>query len=377
MRLFFGIVMLVYTVLCVYTGSRLFILFRFLLPIFKAPVFWLPYVLLFYSLFFMTFLRHGRLPLTQRIGSYWLGILVYLFLSFIFFDIVRLVSRLFGKNTAALRYVIAAMILAFIVVIYGTINARSIRIVNYSVKLPGQGRDMRIALVSDLHIGPMNHSWLKRVVDIINKVQPDMVCIAGDIFDGHIETVKKLEDVTFEFARISAPLGVYACLGNHDVDRIGFSRGAGSERLKGILLNGNVTVLEDEVRPLGENLNIAGRRDARPIGMNVPRKSATELLAGLEGRTIIVLDHQPTQFAQIEEAGAALLLCGHTHRGQLFPANFITRSMFKKQGGTHYGYWAGRAMQAVVTSGAGLWGPPLRVATSNEVVVIDISFTKE
>jgi len=132
---------------------------------------------------------------------------------------------------------------------------------------------------------------------------------------------------------------------------------------------------------------IAGRRDARPIGMKAERKTAAELRAAMPGaplpgetpRTLIVLDHQPTQFPEIEAAGADLVLCGHTHRGQLFPANLITKRMYRKMGAAHYGYWRGSgavAMQAVITSGAGYWGPPLRVGTNSEVAVIDVEFVK-
>jgi predicted MPP superfamily phosphohydrolase len=109
--------------------------------------------------------------------------------------------------------------------------------------------------------------------------------------------------------------------------------------------------------------------------------SAAELTASLPSATgpggadtLILLDHQPVEFPQIEAAGADLLLCGHTHRGQLFPANLITRRLYKKAGATHYGYWRSQNMQAVVTSGAGLWGPPVRVATNAEVAVIDLRF---
>jgi len=153
------------------------------------------------------------------------------------------------------------------------------------------------------------------------------------------------------------------------------------------LKEAGITLLQDEVAVIRENMYIAGRRDARPIGMNAQRKTAAELCSVIvDGtvqpdnetpRTLIVLDHQPTQFAEIEAAGADLVLCGHTHRGQLFPVNLITKSMYRKMGAAHYGYWRGKTLQAVITSGAGYWGPPLRVATNSEVAVIDVIFGKD
>jgi predicted MPP superfamily phosphohydrolase len=129
------------------------------------------------------------------------------------------------------------------------------------------------------------------------------------------------------------------------------------------------------VQEVRDNLYIAGRRDARPIGMKAERKTPLELLSGIEG-TVIVLDHQPTQFAELEQAGAGLVLSGHTHKGQIFPSTLITYLIYKLSGSTYYGYWRGNTMQAVVTSGAGFWGPPLRVGTNSEAVVIDIKFVQ-
>jgi predicted MPP superfamily phosphohydrolase len=107
--------------------------------------------------------------------------------------------------------------------------------------------------------------------------------------------------------------------------------------------------------------------------MNTQRKTPDELLVDLNG-TIIVMDHQPTQFPLLDKTGASLVLSGHTHTGQVFPGRFITRSMFKKAGGTDYGYWQGENLQAIVTSGAAYWGPPVRIGTNSEIAVIDISF---
>ena len=308
-----------------------------------------------------------------------MAVFVYLFLSLLVFDAVRLVLRLCNKNILTPHFnaagIGAAIGLCVFLVIYGALNARSIYTVNYNVALPpGRAGNIRVALISDLHISAIvDRAWVARIVETVNSVQPDMVCIAGDIFDGNPDITKDLPGVILELKRINAALGVYACLGNHDVDRINFSGGGGNQRIINILREAGIVPLDDEVTPVGENFLIAGRRDASPIGMNSSRKSAGELLGGLDrGRILIALDHQPTQFAQIENAGADILFCGHSHRGQLFPFNLVTRVIFKKAGGTHYGHWQGKTMQAVVTSGAGVWGMPLRVATHSEVAVIDI-----
>jgi len=355
---------------------------RFFLPVIKPVFFWLPYSLLCYGLVFTSFIRLGRLRFPHHLGVYWMAVFVYLLMAFAAFDIVRLIIRLCAKNILTPQFNAigtgAAICLCIIMIFFGALHARSIKTVNYGVNLQGYGNNLRIALVSDLHIGStVNSSWVSRVVDAINGSKPDIVCIAGDVFDGNVNNISGLPLIIAQLKRIDAPLGVYACLGNHDVDRFSLSMGAGNEKITGALQEANITVLEDEVRPVG-GVYLAGRRDARPIGgaggKNL-RKTAAELLAGFEGRPLIVMDHQPVQFAQIEQAGAGLMLSGHTHKGQLFPANFITGMIFKKAGAAHYGHFRGGAAQAVITSGAGVWGPPLRVGTKSEVAVIDITFS--
>jgi predicted MPP superfamily phosphohydrolase len=257
--------------------------------------------------------------------------------------------------------------------VYGSLHARSIKTKNYSMSLHGEGSGIRVTLVSDMHIGAaVGKSHVGRIVEAVNRTEPDMVCIAGDVFDGNLNVIDDLEGVIAQLKLLKVPLGVYACLGNHDVDRQSFSGGS-TQRIAEILKRADITLLYDEVFQIREDLFAAGRRDARPIGMNAERKNAQELLSGIGG-TIIMLDHQPVQFAQNEQAGVDLLLCGHTHKGQIFPANIMTHFIYKRAGAVHYGYWKGQTMQAVVTSGAGFWGPPVRIGTNSEIAVIDIKF---
>ena len=390
MRLLFsGLGILIYTGLCTYIGARLFGFFRYFLPGIKAVSFWLPFILLSYAFIAVNFLRLNRLNFLRQFSGYWMAVFMYLLMSMIVFDLLRLALLLFKRSALSPQFnaagTAALLCLCFLAIAFGAVHARSIRTANYSVTVPGKGENLRIVLISDLHIGPaVNRAWVSRVADTINRAEPDIVCIAGDVFDGNPDSAPDLPGIAAEFRRIQAPLGVYACLGNHDTDRM---FGGGTGRITEFLQNAGVVVLQDETAAVRENLYIAGRRDARPIGMSASRKTAAELLAGLDtgrgldtgqdsdpSRTVIVLDHQPTQFAEIEQAGGDLALCGHTHKGQLFPANLMTRRIFKKAGGAYYGYWKGGALQAVVTSGAGVWGPPIRVGTNSEAAVIDIRF---
>jgi len=310
----------------------------------------------------------------------------YFFLALLLFDGLRILLQHFGRIPHAQIYSAAgtgiAICLALIVMIYGACNARSIRTVHYTVTLNKRSEmpTLRIALVSDLHIGEtVGRKWVANIVDAVNRTEPDIICIAGDIIDSSLEIISDIEAVTAELKLLNAPLGVYACPGNHDVDRLSLRQnggtGGGMDGIKAFLEKADIVFLLDEIVMLSDNIYMAGRKDARPIGLRQERKSAAELAVGLDtSKAFIVLDHQPVDYPNLEKVGADLIFSGHTHRGQFFPGNLATRLIFKKAGAAHYGYWRGTTAQAVVSSGAGVWGPPIRVATGSEVAVIDVVF---
>jgi predicted MPP superfamily phosphohydrolase len=362
---FFGI--------CFYIGNNLFGFIRCFSPVTKV-VFWPLFSLFFCAPLFVNFLPF-RINFLHIIGSYWMAVFAYLFILLALSDFTRLVLFFAGKKIANINlYTVGAALLSCVILIVcGSLHARSVKTKNYSLALIGKSDDIRITLISDIHIGAaIGKSHVDRIVKAVNRTEPDLICISGDIFDGNLDVINDLEAVTDRLKLLKAPLGVYACLGNHDVDRMAISGGR-TERITEILKKAGFTLLQDEVIQIRPDFFIAGRKDARPIGMSARRKSSKELLENIDG-TIIMLDHQPVQFAQNEQAGVDLLLCGHTHRGQIFPVNIMTRFIYKKAGAVHYGYWKGQTMQAVVTSGAGFWGPPIRVGTNSEIAVININF---
>jgi predicted MPP superfamily phosphohydrolase len=371
--IFIIFVLLFYTGICVYTGLRLLGFIKFFLPGLNNLFFWIPFMLLCYLLIISGFTR--GVFLLRRAGIYWMAIILYLLILFIFSDILYLGLFLTGKKIPNFRSFSAAVSLVICLgfLVYGTIHAKSLSSVHYKITIPGQGSELRVALISDLHIGrTIGGKWVSKIADHINSANIDMVLIPGDVFDGSIDMVRDLQDVLDQLRRIQAPLGVYACPGNHDTDR---TFKGGTQRIVESLKSAGVIFIQDDVYAIRDNLYIVGRKDARPIGMESNRKSASELCAGLDG-TIIMLDHQPVDFLREEEAGISLVLSGHTHAGQIFPVNLITRVIYKKAGAVHYGYWKGKKMQAIVTSGAGFWGPPMRIASNNEVAFIDIFFDK-
>ena len=364
---------MIYAGICFYIGLKLLNLLRHFLPEMKAGFFWIIFAFLCSGIIAANFFR-GNAFIFQQASFIWMAILMYLLLPLTVSDLIKLFLFLCKKKIINYSFYATgiSIVLCAILVTGGVINAHSVKTVNYNLTLRGSGGSIRIALISDLHIGQqIGASFIEKVVDAVNRTEPDLVCIAGDVFNGSPDDINDLPGVIFQLRRINAPLGAYAVPGNHDVDR---ARG-GTGRIEGILKDANIILLQDEVITIRENLHLAGRKDARPIGESAARKSPEELCAGFIG-TIIMMDHQPVQYKQIEQAGVDLVFSGHTHRGQVFPGNLITRLIFKSAGATHYGYWQGEITQAVVTSGVCFWGPPLRVGTNNEVAVINIDFMK-
>ena len=386
-----GIVLVAYLGITIYAGLRIFGFFRFFLPGLRAFIFWPLYFLCSFSYILVFLLRIDRIRPLRQAAMYSLPALAYFFMILLILDVVRLVLfflKIIPKgsfSSAACTGIVLA--LTVLILIYGSFNARNIQTKHYEITLnkkagefksgnmsePGK---LRITFVSDTHIGgAVDRKWLGKIVDAVNITKPDLICLAGDVFDNNVTSLSGPEGITAELRRFSAPLGVYACQGNHDVDRLSLRNDATSDRTRDFLENAGIRFLLDEVVFMEGNFYLVGRRDARPIGMSHARKSAAEMMSGLDkSRPIILLDHQPVDYLKEEEAGADLVLSGHTHRGQFFPGNIVTAYIYKKAGAVHYGYWKGRSAQAIVSSGVGVWGPPVRVATGSEVVVVDIKF---
>ena len=161
---------------------------------------------------------------------------------------------------------------------------------------------------------------------------------------------------------LTAPLGVYGVLGNHEY----YGRTI-PQFLKEMERVG-VTMLLDEIVKVEDSFFLVGRKDKT----DSKRKTMEELLAKIDpSLPIIVMDHQPSELKEAEKSGADLILSGHTHRGQMAPNHLITRKVFELD----WGYLKKNQLHAIVSSGYGFWGPPLRIGSRSEVVLIEVSFS--
>jgi len=367
-----------------YIGRRIYQGISFISPNINTAIYAAVFIFIALSLFIglMPFPIAAR-RLFFWISSYWIGISVYLLMFFLAGDIVLFFGRIISANPLphSVRFfaAVAVVLLTAIVVIYGRYNANQIHHVHHEIQtrtaafpdtfIGAEGRDsspdgLRIVLVSDLHLGAVNSERnLARMVQGINKLEPDIVCIVGDIFNDDIELIRNPARAIELLRSINATYGVYASLGNHDGGR------TFNEMLR-FLEKSNITVLKDEHTVIGERFVLIGRLDSSPIGGfgGLQRKATADILASVDTNLpIVVMDHNP---AYIKEYGSEvdLILSGHTHGGQIFPFTLVTRAMYY----VHHGHFQKNAYSphVIVTSGVNTWGMPLRIGSNNEIVSI-------
>jgi uncharacterized protein len=299
-----------------------------------------------------------------KIASVWLGFLSFFFLAactswLVWFAL--LFSRLLSAP-AQYRPLIACVLfsLALASGVYGLINAFFVRVRSISIHLsnhPPSWRGRKALLISDLHLGHINGiGFSSRIAELAARLQPDVIFLAGDFFDGAKVDPDRL---AAPFRQLSPPLGMFFASGNHD-------EFGDTSRYIAALKNAGIRVLSNE-KVIVDGLQILG----------VPYHDTTfpiRLRATLQSLRIdpasasILISHVPNRLPIAEEAGISLQVSGHTHGGQFFPFTWLTRRVFGKF--TH-GLNSFGALQVYTSYGAGTWGPPMRVGTSPEIVLID------
>lgn len=321
--------------------------------------------------------RSGAMALAEpfvKIGSWWLGAMVYLTLLFLLADLLRGVNGLFniseifkfnwasekGKTVTAIVYALSAVIL-----IGGYMSARipTINRVEFQLNKTVPNEKQKVVLVSDIHLGMMiSNGKLNKMVQLVNNENADLVLLAGDIFDEDLGPViqNNMGDL---LKNLRAKHGVFAVLGNHEFYG---NAAAAHEYLK----NHNITVLHDSVATLPNGIAVVGREDITAERMyDKKRKTLTELLENVDTENpVFVLDHQPYNLAEVAEHSVDLQVSGHTHNGQMWPFNYITGAMFE----ISKGYGKIKDTHFFVSSGYGTWGPPIRTNSRSEIVVMEI-----
>lgn len=333
---------------------------------------WLPAALAILSVSFVSAsllafrYSHPVVRVLYRIASVWLGLLSFLFFAACLYWIVRGITCAGGISISEHLLVIMLFSLAAFVGLYGIVNAALTRVHRVVVRLPNlpsAWRGRRVVLVSDMHLGHIyNDRFTRRIVHMVMREKPDSVFIAGDLYDG---TTIDAEKAAEPLAALHAPLGTFFVAGNHE------QFGDDSKYLRAIARAG-VRVLRNEKIDL-EGLQVIGvpYRDATHDGH---LRSVLERAGVDRSRASILLTHAPDRPGIAAEAGISLQLSGHTHFGQFVPWTWFAKRMYRQY---VYGLHRWGKMQIYTSSGAGTWGPPLRVGSKPEIVVFELQGTPE
>ena len=295
-----------------------------------------------------------------RTAAVWLGLLTFLFLASVLSWIIFGVTRLAGLDVNFHRIVELLFGAAVVAGLYGVFNAGWTRITRTTVRLanlPAAWCGRKAALISDVHLGHVrNGSFLRRMVAKILREEPDAIFIAGDLYDGTaIDAARAAEPLN----KLTAPHGVYFVAGNHE------QFGDDSKYLHAIAAAG-VRVLSNEKVDV-DGLQIIG----------VPYRNAKQdehfasVLHNIRldrDRASILLTHAPDHPEIAETAGISLQLSGHTHLGQFIPWSWMARRIYRQ---FVYGLSRIGKMQVFTSSGAGTWGPPLRLGSNPEIVMLE------
>jgi predicted MPP superfamily phosphohydrolase len=297
-----------------------------------------------------------------RLAAVWLGAVNFLFLaagvSWVLY---------FGAKLARVplnRPLLAATVFGIALggTLYGILNARWVRERRIRIALPNLPESWpgRVAaLVSDVHLGHVNGaSFLRQIVARLQRLQPDIVFLTGDLYDGTMIDEAAAASPWKEFA---PALGAFFVTGNHEE----FSD---PYRYLAAVRSSGLRVLQNE-KVVVDGLQLVGVPDH--ASSNADRfRSTLEGLAIDRDRASILLSHSPHALSIPEQAGISLQLSGHTHGGQIFPFTWFTRRIF---GPYTYGLQRFGEMLVYTTTGAGTWGPPLRLGTQPEIVLIEFA----
>jgi predicted MPP superfamily phosphohydrolase len=369
--MFRTILLITYLIPNIYLFIRIWTLF---IP--KGYRLW--YVLVYaflFSLYPLTRILNGDEPgmfvrLLDYSANYTLPFFLYLFLLVLIIDILLLINlalRILPRNkikkqTFRWKILIAIISISALTVIGGIINFNTIRISEFTISIPRQSSkltSLKVAFVSDFHLDAETPAgFVKRFVEKVKVINPDLMLFGGDIIegDGEDEKIKNIEDI---IRSIKTRYGVYGVLGNHE-----HYAGQG---IRNFFRNSGITILRDTSVIVDNSFIVAGRDDSHFR----TRKSAEELINSIaDSLPVILLDHRPTEINSISKTKADVVFSGHTHHGQLFPINFITRCVYELS----YGYLGKGDTHFFVSSGIRLWGPPVRTTGKSEILIVNMHF---
>lgn len=373
------LILTAYLLLNFYVGLRTYHGLKAFFPSFPRMVFWPVFLVIAFS-FILGRVTAVDLSFLNVLGMYFIAVFLYLLLFYLLIDLTSLLNSHFKLLPEALRpfwqsrkIYLLGMVLTVMIILLGSWNAQNLRFSSYDVYINKEVQDvknLKAVLIADLHLDRYaNKDYLEKAAHTITSLEPDIIFLAGDIFENYLD-MQVIEKIDRVFEALDAPYGVYAVLGNHEY------YGGQDAQIKEYLSQRGIKVLVDEViDSVDGNLYIAGRNDYGSSRMTgVKRKPLTDILENIdEAKPLILLDHQPQDVKEASAAGVDLMLSGHTHGAQLFPLQIFTKALYI----IDRGHWQEGDFNLIVTTGLGTWGPPIKTSSKSEIVIINITFTDQ
>lgn len=285
----------------------------------------------------------------------WLGII---FLAFSFTALYEIIG-LFIPGESKILYNIAALgtVLSSV---YGLFNGARVIVKEIEIPIHGLEKEIKIVQLSDVHIGTIHQEkFLERIVKMSNDLEPDLVLMTGDLFDGsepiHEEMLRPLNDLR---------VPTYFSMGNHEEYE-------GLQYVRETINNLDMQLLDSEVVE-AKGLQIIGVNDRQSIPKEIMLDDILAKLVYDRSKPTVLMYHTPVEWSAARKHGIDLMLSGHTHNGQIYPFNWIVRTSFKYINGLYEE--EGKFLH--VSPGTGTWGPPMRLGSRNQVSLLRLVATR-
>lgn len=316
-------------------------------------------------------------------GNIFFALILCFFYGIVLIDIYLFIKQFFSKkkvNHKGLLIQVNFIVISFVFFAIGLYCASCARIVNYQVNVDKVAKvnTLKIVQISDIHLNETTSTFfIQHMVDQINELKPDYVFITGDTLDLAVEPYIN-KNLAAIFRQLKTNYGTFIIFGNHEHAGIERYRKNNLQDVKSAFEAGNMTVLLDDVfYDNRTGITIIGRQDQSISKYGKKRQNLSFLMKSVDPKTpIMLLDHQPSNLDEPAKLGVDIMFAGHTHGGQIFPMNLMVKAKYKNAWGIYqpkeYPHFT-----SIVTSGYGLWGPPIRLMTQAEIVVANVHFASQ
>lgn len=350
-----GLVMFLVFFFLAYLGLHYYVFWRFsgFFGLHRGILFYVLMVLLAASFPVMSIIaRYSNNVLTRifyTLSGIWLGALFIAFWVLLIYEVIRLFFNLSPVTAGIVVFVVVIFL-----VVYSVISASFVSVKEVKVRVKNLDKELKVVQISDVHIGTVhNEEYLQKIVDKINKVNPDIVLITGDLFDGGGDVTK---ETLAPLNNISAK--IFFTTGNHE-------QYEGLDDVFAVLKTTKVNVLRNE---------IVNYKEIQIIGVDNPSNEFSKTIDALsrikinKSKPSILMYHPPSGYEDAKKAGISLQLSGHAHDGQIFPLNYLWKLFYPKV----YGLYDLNGTYLYISAGTGTWGPPMRLGSRSEITVIKL-----